>query len=117
MLENRESSMWQIGDISNVTGKTAFDHAKTDPTARAVVDRYIEMLGVGIVNLANEFRPEAIMLGGGVCAQGDALLVPLEEYVNKEIFAGDMGPRVKILKAQLENNAGVLGAVSLLLDD
>ena len=79
------------------------------------MDGYVEKLRVGITNIANEFRPEAVILGGGVCAQGDNLIKPLQEFVNKEIFAGSKGPQVKILTATLGNNAGILGAVALLI--
>ena len=77
------------------------------------MENYIEKLGVGLVNLANEFRPEAILLGGGVCAQGDNLVKPLQALMDKEIFAGKRGPQVKILTATLGNDAGVLGAAAL----
>lgn len=113
MLADRQGKMWEIGSIENVTGKTAFDYKDVDKTAKLVVDGYIEKLGVGITNIANEFRPEAVILGGGVCAQGDNLIKPLQEFVNKEIFAGNKGPQVKILTATLENRAGILGAVAL----
>ncbi len=113
MQADKNSKMWEIGSLDNVTGKTAFDYKDIDESARKVVDGYIEKLGVGITNLANEFRPEAVILGGGVCAQGDNLIQPLQEFVNREIFAGGKGPQVKILTATLENNAGLLGAVAL----
>ena len=113
MQADKNSKMWQIGSIDNVTGKTAFDYKDVDESAKKVVENYIEKLGVGITNLANEFRPEAVILGGGVCAQGDNLIKPLQEFVNREIFAGGKGPQVKILTATLGNSAGVLGAVAL----
>lgn len=115
MLADKNSKMWEIGSIDNVTGKTAFDYKDIDESARKVVDVYIEKLGIGITNLANEFRPEAVILGGGVCAQGDNLIKPLQEFVDREIFAGYKGPQVKILTATLENSAGILGAAALLI--
>lgn len=115
MQADRNSKMWEIGDIEKVTGKTAFDYKDYDASAKAVVDNYIEKLGVGITNVANVFRPQAIMLGGGVCAEGDNLIKPLQAYLDKEIFAGTQGPAVKILVATLGNSAGLLGAAALLL--
>ncbi|MBQ8884942.1 MAG: ROK family protein [Clostridia bacterium] len=116
MDANRKSPMWEVGTLDDVTGKTAFDYADRCPAAKAVVENYIEKLGVGITNIANVFRPEAVMLGGGVCAQGEALVKPLQEQLDKEIFAGDKGPKVKILTAELGNKAGTLGAAALWLD-
>ena len=113
MEADKSSKMWEIGGLDEVTGKTPFDYYDADESAKAVVDRYITMLGAGLTNLANEFRPEAIILGGGVCAQGDALLKPLQAFLDREIFAGEKGPQVKLLIATLGNNAGLLGAAAL----
>jgi glucokinase-like ROK family protein len=116
MEADKNSKMWEIGSLDNVTGKTAFDYKDVDASAKAVVDDYIEKLAVGLTNLANEFRPEAILLGGGVCAQGDNLVKPLQALLDRDIFAGDKGPQVKILTATLGNSAGILGAAALLMD-
>ena len=115
MQANKKSKMWEVGSLDNVTGKTSFDYADCDESAKAVVENYIEKLGVGITNLANEFRPQAIILGGGVCAEGDKLIKPLQAFLDKEIFAGEKGPQIKILTATLGNSAGLLGAVALWL--
>ena len=115
MEAHKDSKMWEIGDLSKVTGKTAFDYKDSDVYAKAVVDNYLEMLACGITNMANIFRPEAVLLGGGVCAQGDNLIKPLQAIVDRDIFAGDLGPQVPILIAELENSAGILGAAALLM--
>ena len=116
MLLHPESQMWQLGSLDEVTGKTAFDYMETDAYAKEVVDGYIRGLACGIVNFANIFRPEVVILGGGVCAQGDTLVKPLQAILDQELFAGEKGPQVKIVIAQLGNSAGILGAAALLLD-
>ncbi len=113
MQENKNSMLWEIGSLEEVNGKTPFDYYDKDASAKAVVDRYITMLGAGLTNLANEFRPQAIILGGGVCGQGETLLKPLREILSKELFAGEKGPQVELLIATLGNNAGLLGAAAL----
>lgn len=115
METNPDSKMWEISSIDEVCGKTPFDYYETDDTARSVVDSYIEKLGVGITNVANELRPEIIILGGGVCSQGERLTSPLQQQLDRDIFAGAMGPRVEIKIATLENDAGLLGAAALLM--
>lgn len=115
MLENSQSKMWEISSIDKVTGKTAFDYYDIDETAKKVVDNYIEMLGVGIVSIANMIRPEVVILGGGVCSEGERLIAPLQKILDRNIFAGDKGPKVKIVTAKLENDAGLLGAAALLM--
>ena len=89
--------------------------SSNDTYAKEVLDSYIEHLACGLVNYANIFRPEVILLGGGVCAQGDNLIKPLQKIFDQEIYAGDKGPRVPILVAELENRAGLLGAAALLM--
>ena len=108
--------MWEIGSLDKVNGKTAFDYAACDPYAKAVVDSYIQHLACGITNVANIFRPETVLLGGGVSEQGEELTRPLQKILDEEIFAGDLGPQVKVLVAKLGNSAGLLGAAALLMD-
>ena len=116
MTAHRDSKMWEIGDLDNVTGKTAFDYKDCDPYAKEVVENYIGYLACGITDVANIFRPETVLLGGGVCAQGDNLVKPLQKLLDKDIFAGSLGPQVPILVAELGNSAGLLGAAALLMD-
>ena len=116
MTAHKDSKMWQIGSLDNVTGKTAFDYKDSDPYAKEVVDNYIGYLACGITDVANIFRPETVLLGGGVCAQGDNLVKPLQKLLDKDIFAGSLGPQVPILIAELGNSAGLLGAAALLMD-
>lgn len=115
MEAHPDSKMWEIGSLDAVNGKTVFDYAPVDEYAKEVVDNYVKYLACGLVNYANIFRPEVILLGGGVCAQGDNLIKPLQKIFNSEIYAGDKGPGVPILVAELGNNAGLLGAAALLM--
>ncbi|MBR1867557.1 MAG: ROK family protein, partial [Clostridia bacterium] len=96
---------------------TPFDFAAVDETAKKVVDNYVDKLACGIINFANIFRPNAILLGGGVCAQGENLLRPLRKKISEEIFAGDLGPQCIIEIAKLGNKAGTIGAAALFMDD
>ena len=54
-----------------------------------------------------------IRIGGGICNEGDALLVPLQEKIWAEL--SDIAPedRTKIVIAQLGNDAGIFGAALL----
>ncbi len=115
MLTHKDSKMWKVGSLDAVDGKTSFDFADSDPYAKAVVDNYIYALATIIVNFANVFRPEAVIIGGGVCAQGESLTKPLQKIVNEEIYGGDLGPEVPVVVATLGNSAGVLGAAALLM--
>ena len=114
MEAHKDSKMWEIGDLSKVTGKTAFDYKNCDPYAKQVVNEYVEALACGLTSFANVFRPDVILLGGGVCAQGDELIKPLQKILDRDLFGGDLGPKVPIRIAALGNKAGLLGAAALL---
>ena len=116
MRHDRESKLWEIcgGDPNNVTGKTAFDGARAgDKAAKKVVENYIGYLAEGIANVSNALRPEAIVLGGGICAEGETLISPLKKKVGNLMFGGAEYAPTEILAAKLGNLAGVLGAVGL----
>lgn len=116
MQNHKDSLMWEIGSVDNVTGKTPFDYAKKDKYAAEVVNNYIEMLGSALTDIANIFRPEAIIIGGGVCAQGDNLVIPLKKKIQSELFGADFGsPEVVLRVAELGNKAGLLGAAALFM--
>jgi len=115
MQKNPESKLWSCGSLEAVDGKLAFDFYNSDADAKRVVDNYIEKLATGIANFANIFRPEAIIIGGGVCAQGDNLLNPLKKLLDAELFAKGIGPDVDLIIAELGNNAGSLGAAALVM--
>ncbi|MDE7256652.1 MAG: ROK family protein [Clostridia bacterium] len=116
MEEDSSSAMWRCGGPDKVTGRTAFDYAECDAAAKMTVDGYIYHLACGIINLANIFRPQAVILGGGVAEQGERLIAPLQERLDKKIFGGQGYAPVKIVKASLGNLAGALGAAKLVMD-
>ena len=116
MEAHPDSKMWEVGSLDAVNGETSFRYKDVDPYAREVVEHYVEMLGTGMCNIANVFRPEAILIGGGVSAQGDNLVKPLDAYVKEHIYAGTLGPEVKIVTAKLGNSAGLVGSAALWMD-
>lgn len=118
MRKDKNSAMWDYvgGDIEKVDGKTAFECSKKgDYSAKKVVDDYLEYLGEGLCNFINIFRPQAIILGGGVCAQGEYLTNPLKRFIKDFSYGGDKSPSVDLLIATLGNDAGLIGAASLIL--
>ncbi len=113
MEEDTSSAMWNTYTNDTADGRTAFEYMDTDRTARKVVDWYLKYLNCGIANMANIFRPQIIMLGGGVAAQGTRLSAPLQQMLDKEIFAGTDYAPVKVECATLGNRAGAYGAAAL----
>ncbi len=119
MALDRQSKMWNLvgGDIDRVDGRTAFDSAKEgDESAKKVVDQYVAYLSESIMNMLNIFRPDAFILGGGISGQGDDLVNPVKEYLDKFDYGYKNAPRPEILVASLGNDAGIIGAAALLDD-
>lgn len=113
MHEHPESKMHEMmGD--HVSGRLAFEAMRAgDIAAKEVVDKYIKYLAAGITNTINVFQPEILCIGGGVCNEGDALLVPLKEKIFEEVYTKRGDKNTKIVIASLGNDAGIIGAAFL----
>lgn len=117
MQKDADSVLWKMceGDLQNVTAKMPFDAAEGgDQTAQKIVEDYICHLSTGITSIVNIFRPEMVLLGGGVSVQGHTLTDKINQRLKIECFGGVHGqiPEVKI--AELGNKAGMIGAASLV---
>lgn len=100
------------GNIKLIDAKTVFDAADLgDEIALEIIDKYIKYLAIGLVNLVNIFQPEAIIIGGGVCAQGDKVIKPLIEILNEKVYGKELKTKISI--ATLGNDAGIVGAAML----
>ncbi|MBR0142454.1 MAG: ROK family glucokinase [Ruminococcus sp.] len=97
-----------------VTARTSFDAMRAgDKTAKDVVDKYIKYLAAGITNTINIFQPDVLCIGGGVCNEGDPLLLPMKELVKKEVYTRNSEKNCDIVIAKLGNDAGIIGAAFL----
>jgi glucokinase len=102
------------GDLNEITGKTVFLAAERgDAAAERVVAEYIGYLGAGLVSIVNIFRPEVVLVGGGVSHAGDALMAPLQRYVQQHSFGSRYVDAPPVRRAALGNDAGIIGAAML----
>lgn len=83
-----------------------------DRRAKNIWKETAQYLGRGLVMVVNVFDPEVIVIGGGMTGAGDFLFKPLRDYVKKNALSVP-GNKVKIVKAKLGNDAGVIGAAEL----
>jgi glucokinase len=112
----RDSLMWREcgGDPAKVDGRTSFNAAKKgDAAANEVIKGYIEYVAAGVANLVTLFRPQLVIVGGGISEEGDYLLKPLRESAENRIYAADVLSMPPLVKARLGNNAGIIGAALL----
>lgn len=99
----------------HVSGQSAFMAARLgDPVGRQVCDMYIGYLAAGIANVVNIFQPDTLAIGGGVSNESDEqLLHPLQRLVEQETIPCSSDKKTRIVKAQLGNQAGIIGAALL----
>ena len=116
MEEHRDSKMWDIaGSLDRVDGRTPFEAMRAgDAAGKAVVDRYIYYIAVGLINMINIFQPEILCVGGGICKEGETLLAPLRRYIDAEQFSKYSEKKTKLCVAALGNDAGIIGAAGLV---
>ncbi|SEK85239.1 ROK family protein [Ruminococcus albus] len=107
----------EADDHGKVSARTAFNAMRRgDAAAKQVVDDYIKYLACGIANTINIFQPDILCIGGGVCNEGDPLLLPLKELVAKEVYTRNSEKNTEIVIAKLGNDAGIIGAAFLGLN-
>ncbi len=112
IIAHPESAMNELiaGDLDKVSGRTSFNAARQgDVTAQKVVNQYIEYVASGLLGVVNVFQPEIVAIGGGISREGDFLLKPIQEYVEKYGYNKYM-PRTTIKTATLFGDAGIIGA-------
>ena len=114
-IKGVDSPLFSISQqYGKVGARTAFDAMRAGcPFAKEVIDTYIRYLAEGVTNIINIFQPEVLSIGGGVCNEGDALILPLVEIIEREQFTRKNEHRTKITIAQLGNDAGIIGAAGL----
>ena len=71
------------------------------------------MLGTGIVNIVNMFRPQLILLGGAMSEYAQTMTGPIREMMERDCFGGANGMIPEIAAAELGSNAGMIGAANL----
>ena len=120
MAKDVNSLLWKecgnnIERLSGISFFAAYD--RQDKTAKSVFNKYLKYLAEGLANVANAFRPEIILIGGGVSAQGDKILKPLKRKFNALLYGGVKYAKVELDIAKLQNDAGIIGAALLNEND
>jgi len=79
-----------------------------DKCAIKVIDEYVEDLANLIMSLCNNFRPEIVVIGGGI-SHAPSLIAKVSNLCKKYNYGYKNAPDVKIVLAKLGNDAGILG--------
>ena len=101
-------------DPNKIDGEMVFESSKKgDALAAELVDEYISYLAAGLSSFIVIFRPQVIILGGGIAHAGDMLLEPLNKKLYTCTFAAEVIGIPKVIRAELGNDAGLIGAAFL----
>lgn len=87
-----------------------------DVRIKPIIEEYIEYLAIGISNLINIFEPETVCIGGSFVYIGDLIIPRLVKEIQKKnlLFNKRKEEEIDIVLARLGNDAGIIGAASLL---
>ena len=107
-----EASVLRDGEI---TAKAVCDAAKeNDAVAIKVLEKFGEYLGRGLASIACVVNPEIFVIGGGVSKAGEMLFDYIRPNYEKYVFHGSKN--TKFALATLGNDAGIVGAARLVLE-
>lgn len=101
---------------NGLNGKIIFrEVGEGNPVFRAELNSWIQDIAEGLTGLIHIFNPELVLIGGGVSAQEEWLIRPLRNLVLKQALPR-FADGLRIERAVLGNDAGMIGAVRFWLD-
>lgn len=112
--ENPDGSLAKLkAEKGNLGGRLLFEEAvNSNIEAIKVVDRFLEYIGAGLVNIVNILDPEVIVIGGGISNSSDYFLPKIKKYVAENAFCKQVKPP-EIRVATSGNDVGIIGAARL----
>ena len=117
MLEKGAESMLKNccnGSIYKITPEDIYKSAlEGDTLSREILRDAGRALGVGLANLINILSPEAIILAGGLIGAWNIYVQEAIREASRRAFK-DVFEAVKIIPSSLGDDAGIVGAASLV---
>ncbi|MBA2573177.1 MAG: ROK family glucokinase [Actinomycetota bacterium] len=102
------------GDPAAITGPLVTEVALSgDPASVELLGEVGDWLGVGLANLAAALDPGIFVIGGGVSDAGELLIGPATIAYRRTLTGRGFRPEVRIVRAHLGNEAGMIGAADL----
>lgn len=115
MEQRKESKCWEVAEkLGKVDARVAFEADRLgDEVGHQLVENYVKYLGEGLLNYFNIFRPEALILSGGIANEGEYLLSRLRKYFEIYNYGFQGTPKVDLLVSELGYDSGKIGAAAL----
>lgn len=106
-----------LAEKKNIDTRDIVDAARAgDEVALEVINVAANYLGMGIGNAINLFNPDKVVIGGGVSKAGDILFCRLITSAMQRALETP-ADAVAIVPAELGNDAGVIGAAGLVVNN
>jgi glucokinase len=103
------------GDISRIEPVYISQAAhEGDAVAREILVEAGHLLGVGLASVMNIMDLRISIIGGGLSAAGSFVMDAVQESVARHVLK-PLRNEIRVLPAQLGNNAGILGAAGLVM--
>ena len=104
-------------DVNKIDGRYIIQRFKeNEPEAIACLKAHTDYLGHGIAGFINTFAPQKVVIGGGISEAGQFYIDMIKESAFKYAMP-DCSTNTDIVAASLGNNAGCLGAASLVFNN
>jgi glucokinase len=119
MESGRDTEIHRLsgGSIDNVDAEMVSRAARQgDEVAQSIFNSVAVALGMVLAGIVNLLHLEAIIIGGGVSASWDCFGEKLQKEMQKRLFPGP-ARKVKILLAQLGDDAGILGMARRVFEE
>lgn len=82
-----------------------------EPRAVDVMDRVVNYLALGFVNVINVLDPDVVVIGGGLSQVEDVIVDPLRMRIRK-IYRSPFAEELEIKRATFGDDAGIIGAAA-----
>lgn len=102
------------GDVEGITGPAVTAAAQAgDELAIELLAEVGRWVGEGSATVAALLDPALVVVGGGVAAAGDLLLLPARAAFGEHLSARGFRPEARMEIASMGNDAGIVGAADL----
>lgn len=112
--QNPQSKLAKLKlEKGEIEGKDIFEAAiNGDEASVRIIDRFLEYIGAGVVNIINILDPAVIVIGGGISKSSEYFLPKIRKYVADNAFCKQVAP-AEIRVATPGNDAGIIGSARL----
>ena len=118
LVSSGTSEAQRLTELAEAAGELSGEEVyqailESDPGALRLLRELGTNIGQAVASFVAILDPEVLVIGGGVSALGEMLLDPIREAYLEHLPARGFRPELKLVLAELVNDAGVVGAADL----